>query len=151
MSKAQASFPWKVDLRLPQPAHEQIYRQARAAILSGVWPPGTVLPPVREAAAALGVHFNTVARAYRRLAREGWVVSRPGRGTVVQAPARAAHWQAEALDDLARRYVTQARWLGFGPAEMLAAVQRALDQTAPAEPPQDAAGEPSTSAAGGES
>ncbi len=126
----EVSWPLQVDPRLPQPAHEQIYRQMRAAIQAGAWPPGAALPPVRALAARLGVHFNTVARAYRRLAREGWVTARPGRGTVVQPLHPGRDWRAEALDDLARRFVTQARWLGYSPAALLAAVERALESGA---------------------
>ncbi len=126
MTASREPWPWRVDPRLPQPAHEQIYRQVRAAILAGYWAPGTTLPTVRALAARLGVHFNTVARAYRRLAREGWVDARPGRGTVVLQTEPPRDWRAEALEDLAQRYVTQARWLGYAPAAILAAVARAL-------------------------
>ena len=145
MKQRALDIPWRVDPRLPQPAHEQIYHQVRAAILAGHWPPGTALPTVRDLAAHLGVHFNTVARAYRRLAREGWVTSRPGRGTVVQALEPGRDWRAEALEDLARRYVTQARWLGYSPAAALAAVEQALRQDAPS-PPADAARDDTPSA-----
>ncbi len=119
---------WRVDPRLPQSAHEQIYQQVRVAILAGHWPPGATLPPVRDLAARLGVHFNTVARVYRRLAREGWVTTRPGRGTVVQASDPGSDWRAAALEDLARRYAARARWLGYSPAAALAAVARALQR-----------------------
>ena len=34
---------------------------------------GTVLPSVRRLAIDSGVHFNTVAEAYRTLAQEGWL------------------------------------------------------------------------------
>jgi len=128
MTRTQQDPGWRVDPRLPQPAHEQIYRYVRTAIVSGRWPPGTLLPTVREMAARVGVHFNTVARAYRRLAREGWVTTRQGQGTMVRALSSGRDWRVEALEDLARRYVTQARWLGFSSAEVLAAVEQMLGQ-----------------------
>ena len=49
----------------------------------GVLPVGTVLPPVRELAATLGVNRNTAVAAYRQLAQAGLVVSRGRAGTVV--------------------------------------------------------------------
>ncbi|MBO0979093.1 aminotransferase class I/II-fold pyridoxal phosphate-dependent enzyme [Microbacterium sp. SD291] len=49
----------------------------------GVLRPGTVLPPVRELAATLGVNRNTAVAAYRQLAQAGLVVSRGRAGTVV--------------------------------------------------------------------
>ncbi|WP_431806096.1 aminotransferase class I/II-fold pyridoxal phosphate-dependent enzyme [Microbacterium paraoxydans] len=45
--------------------------------------PGTVLPPVRELAATLGVNRNTAVAAYRQLAQAGLVLSRGRAGTVV--------------------------------------------------------------------
>lgn len=45
--------------------------------------PGESLPPVRRLAIDLGVHFNTVAEAYRLLAAEGWLELQHGRSAVV--------------------------------------------------------------------
>jgi DNA-binding transcriptional regulator YhcF (GntR family) len=44
---------------------------------------GDLLPPVRELAFELGVHFNTVAEAYRILADEGWLDLKRRRGAQV--------------------------------------------------------------------
>lgn len=49
----------------------------------GILLPGSVLPPVRELAATLGVNRNTAVAAYRQLAQAGLVVSRGRAGTVV--------------------------------------------------------------------
>lgn len=49
--------------------------------------PGEKLPTVRCLAAELGVHVNTVARAYSELERAGVVITRPGLGTFVAAPS----------------------------------------------------------------
>jgi GntR family transcriptional regulator len=45
------------------------------------------MPPVRRLALDLGVHFNTVAEAYRTLAEEGWLEI--GRRTGARAVPRA--------------------------------------------------------------
>ena len=45
--------------------------------------PGDQLPPVRQLAIDLGVHFNTVAQAYRLLADEGWLELKRRRGATV--------------------------------------------------------------------
>jgi DNA-binding transcriptional regulator YhcF (GntR family) len=51
---------------------------------------GQELPSVRQLAGDLGIHWNTVARAYRRLGDEGLLAVRRGRGARVlrQAPSR---------------------------------------------------------------
>jgi GntR family transcriptional regulator/MocR family aminotransferase len=60
-----------------------VYTQLRAAILDGRLVPGAKLPVERQSATFFGVSRNTVARAYARLALEGWVQSRQGSGTYV--------------------------------------------------------------------
>ncbi|GAA1526948.1 DNA-binding transcriptional MocR family regulator [Microbacterium ginsengiterrae] len=49
----------------------------------GVLAPGTLLPPVRELAARLGVNRNTTVAAYRQLSQAGIVVSRGRAGTML--------------------------------------------------------------------
>lgn len=75
----------RVDKNGSEMANRQIYRQVRAAILSGVMPPGTRLPSSRELAHQAGVGRNTIVRAFEQLAAEGFVESRMGSGTFVAA------------------------------------------------------------------
>ncbi|WP_280316717.1 LuxR C-terminal-related transcriptional regulator, partial [Nocardia wallacei] len=62
---------------------------ARGAIRSGALPPGTTLPPARLVAERLGLSEESqVGRAYRQLAAEGYVMSKRGVGTTVNAPVK---------------------------------------------------------------
>jgi GntR family transcriptional regulator/MocR family aminotransferase len=61
----------------------EVYRQVRAAIVSGRLRPGDPLPPTRELARRLSVSRTTVMVAYDRLSGEGFVTSRVGAGTFV--------------------------------------------------------------------
>ena len=63
----------------------EIYRQLRRAIVDGRIRPGESLPPSRELARRLSVARTTVTVAYDRLAGEGFVSSRVGAGTFVNA------------------------------------------------------------------
>ena len=65
------------------PAVRQIVDNLRVLLVEGRLVPGTTLPSVRRLAIELGVHFNTVADAYRQLAAEGWLELKHGRGAVV--------------------------------------------------------------------
>ncbi len=126
---------WQNELHLSwenrQSWAEQLRDQLRAMIQSGRLQPGQRLPPVRQLAQALGIHFNTVARAYRLLSKEGWISLRHGRGAYVrQAPPDA--WDEEALHALARRFVEQSAWLGFDASAIRAAVETALQARFPA-------------------
>jgi len=65
------------------PAVHQIANSLRVLLVEQKLAPGAKLPSVRRVAMELGVHFNTVAEAYRQLAAEGWLDLQHGRGAVV--------------------------------------------------------------------
>jgi DNA-binding transcriptional regulator YhcF (GntR family) len=73
----------RIDLTSRVPAYAQISGELRTLLVSGALLPGDPLPTVRQLAMDLGVHFNTVAQAYRALAEEGWLELRRGRGVRV--------------------------------------------------------------------
>ena len=63
----------QIDLHDATPVNRQIVDQLRLRLVDGTLAPGDELPSVRRLAVDLGVHFNTVADAYRTLAGEGWL------------------------------------------------------------------------------
>jgi GntR family transcriptional regulator len=63
----------RIDPGLPTPIYRQIVDGLRVVLVNGELAPGDALPAVRRLALDVGVHFNTVAQAYRELAREGWL------------------------------------------------------------------------------
>jgi DNA-binding transcriptional regulator YhcF (GntR family) len=106
------------------PLFEQIQTQVVDLIETGRWAAGTKLPPVRTLANQLGVATNTVAKAYRSLEREGFVVTSGRSGTVVadQHPDRTADLRRElraVLQPLLDRGLTS--------AEVLRLVRSVLD------------------------
>ncbi|HLK21089.1 MAG TPA: GntR family transcriptional regulator [Bryobacteraceae bacterium] len=80
----------RIDLSNPVPAYRQIVDGLRTLLVDGALRPGDLLPPVRELAFDLGVHFNTVAEAYRILAEEGWLDLKRRRGAQVLARSKRA-------------------------------------------------------------
>jgi DNA-binding transcriptional regulator YhcF (GntR family) len=66
-------------------AAQEIVSYVMDRLASGLYPPGCWLPTSRELAAELGVHRNTVAKAYKALVDLGLVSSAPGRGTFAAA------------------------------------------------------------------
>jgi DNA-binding transcriptional regulator YhcF (GntR family) len=78
----------RIDLDSPKSLEEQIVVELRRAVAQGAIENGAELPSVRQLAGDLGVHWNTVARAYRRLADEGVLVVRRGRGAVLSDERR---------------------------------------------------------------
>jgi DNA-binding transcriptional regulator YhcF (GntR family) len=95
----------------PIPLYHQIAETIRYRIATGALTPGTVLPPLREAAAQWGANLHTVRRAYVELAREGLVATQVPHGTVVlpgTSPA-AGTGESHALEAFADRVVREAR------------------------------------------
>ncbi len=65
------------------PLYQQIVRQFKNLIASGLLEPGGELPSIRILAEQLLVNPNTVARAYRELEAAGFVEKRRTAGTFV--------------------------------------------------------------------
>lgn len=71
------------------PLVEQIHDQIRGLIITGILPADQRLPSVRQLAGDLRVAPGTVAKAYRALETEGFLVTRMGSGTRVSTTASA--------------------------------------------------------------
>ena len=72
-----------IDHQSTVPVYRQVVDNLRSLLVEGALRPGDALPTVRELGLELGVHFNTIAEAYRLLAAEGWLDLRRRRGAVV--------------------------------------------------------------------
>ena len=71
------------------PLIDQIRDQIGGLITTGILPADQRLPSVRQLASDLGGAPGTVAKAYRSLESEGFLVTRIGSGTRVSATASA--------------------------------------------------------------
>jgi DNA-binding transcriptional regulator YhcF (GntR family) len=111
----------QVDPASPTPPYEQIRAQVATMIEAGTLVAGTQLPPIRQLAADLGLAANTVARAYRELELEGFVVSRVRHGTTVaDRPALGRGEIRRRVDEAAHAYAAIARQLGVDADEAAA-------------------------------
>lgn len=80
----------RLDPASPVPLYHQLAEALRYQIATGAIAPGTVLPPLRRAAAEWGVNLHTVRHAYAVLAEQRLVRTQAPLGTVVlgASPAR---------------------------------------------------------------
>lgn len=102
-------------LRIDPDSNTPVYRQVvdglRSLLVEGELQPGDLLPTVRELGLELGVHFNTIAEAYRLLAAEGWLDLRRRRGAIVNERA-VPRQQPQAQEDFShslRQLIAQVR------------------------------------------
>jgi GntR family transcriptional regulator len=103
------------------PLYLQLQEQLRLLIKQGELHAGDLMPTVRELAVTLEINSNTVARVYRDLQREGWLVLRRGVGTFVAqaAPAQPlAKRDLRGLEQKARELIAAAKQLGISSTEL---------------------------------
>ena len=117
-----------IDRKNKEPVYEQVARQVRQLVTSGALIPGVALPSVRQLAGDLGVNLNTIARAYRLLKAEGFLVIRDRAGVTVAAPAESIGYadKSDLLDQL-RITLGQLRQAGISADDLLRAVQCEVD------------------------
>ena|SRR5581483_8442403 len=120
----------RIDLDSAVPAYRQIVDGIRILLVNGKLAPGAELPSVRRVAVDLGVHFNTVAEAYRTLAEEGWLDLRHGRGAMVverSAPAAKAERLVEFRHRL-RALVAETQAQGASSAKLSSELRALADE-----------------------
>ena len=114
-----------IDRGLEEPVYAQAAHQVRRLIASGALGPGMTLPPVRQLAGDLGVNLNTIARAYRLLEAEGFLVIRGRAGVTVAPPAEEVEHSAHAkLMEQMRTDVARLRQAGVTTDDLLEGVRR---------------------------
>ena len=121
MISKQVILALSIDFRSDQPVYKQIADQVRLMIVNGTLKSGDQLPTVRTVADAVNVNFNTVAKAYRILDEEGFILTHQGRGSFIAGPVteiERQHLRRQTLDALTERYLTEVHRLGFSVEEV---------------------------------
>lgn len=105
----------RIDLASSIPAVRQIADGLRLLLVNGELKPGMQLPSVRRLGTDLGVHFNTVAEAYRTLAAEGWleIARRGGARVVARKTPRAGAGEAAGFERRLRELIADGQARGF--------------------------------------
>src|SRR5580765_1588136 len=116
-----------INLESHIPAYRQIASDLRRHLVEERLKPGDLLPPIRQLAVDLGVHFNTVAIAYRMLADEGWLELKRRRGAVVIARTAPLSLNRNRVDQLLQQLAhiaAELRSAGMSARQVSAALQR---------------------------
>ncbi len=97
-----------------QALYQQIVERIWCDVIEGTLESGKRLPTVRQLAVNLGVHLDTVSRAYEQLERLGVVHGRPGAGTFVglKASRQTELEQQKRLDEICRTAIQDAELIG---------------------------------------
>jgi GntR family transcriptional regulator len=123
-----ATFHITITTGANTPIFRQIVDQVRLAAATGDLPAGHAMPSVRSLAEQLLVNFNTVAKAYGELVRDGVLESQQGLGFFV-AQKRQIYSKAERLRRLRQAvdaFIHEAVFLDFTADEIRSAVDEKL-------------------------
>jgi GntR family transcriptional regulator len=116
-------IPFKVQFRAGTSLFDQMIYAAKKAMVSGQLRQGDTFPSVRSLSKELRVNPNTAAKVVAHLVNEGLLEMRPGIGTVVASlPDGSTRERAHLLEHEIETMVVEAKRLGIGLDEMLAAV-----------------------------
>lgn len=108
-----------------RPVYLQLVEQLEMALLTGEFPPGSRIPPVRELAADAAVNPNTMQRALQELESRGLLQAQRTAGRTVtadEATLRALRRRRAAA--LAQAFLQQMRGLGLTPDEIRALLEQ---------------------------
>ncbi len=123
-----AAFHIHITTGAGTPIFRQIVDQVRLAVATGALPAGHAMPSVRNLAEQLLINFNTVAKAYGELVRDGVLESQQGLGFFV-AEKRQIYSKAERLRRLRQAvdtFIHEAVFLDFTADEIRKAVDEKL-------------------------
>jgi GntR family transcriptional regulator len=118
-------LPFFVEFRPGIPVYEEVIYAAQKAILSGNLLPGARFPTVRKLSQELKINPNTAHKVVMALTSEGFLVVKPGIGTVVaQPPAGSAGDRTSLLKGDVERLVVEAARLGLTEELVVSAVRK---------------------------
>lgn len=110
-----------------RPIYQQLIEGLTIRIVSGMYPPGSKVPAVRELAAEAGVNPNTMQRALADLEREGLLYTQRTSGRFVTEDENMITQMRKALaQSKIEDFLSSMRLLGFSEEEIV----KLLAQTA---------------------
>ncbi len=112
-----------VSLADPRPLYQQVIEQIQRRVAAGDLRPGDELPSIRQLASELNVSVITTKRAYFELERDGVIVTRQGKGSVV---ADRPGLQLSLHEQELQRQLDQAARLGMMLGKSKTELQRRL-------------------------
>jgi GntR family transcriptional regulator len=120
-------MPW--DLESDRPIYAQLMEQIKLKICSGVYPPGSKLPSVRDLAQEASVNPNTMQRALIKLEEDGLLYTNRTSGRFVTEDINMVK---KAKSELAQEHINgflkKMGELGFDPEEILTIVTSIIEE-----------------------
>lgn len=121
-------------------SHQDVVDLIIDRLASGIYPVGSKLPTSRDLAREIGVHRNTVAKAYRVVADLNLISMRQGRGTYVAALPDSDNRRplSDQIEEAVTAIAIKAHRLGIPETELRRVVDEQIASAYHSEPPQAA-------------
>ncbi|MCK5057590.1 MAG: GntR family transcriptional regulator [Candidatus Aminicenantes bacterium] len=133
MKKEIKLLSFKIEAKSAVPVYEQVKQGMKLAIISGYLERADQVMSIRELAARLKIHPNTIAKVYYQLEVEGFIYSKPGTGYFVKVDHRKIQREKQGLfKKVTRDYVAKAMNLGYSLEDMIVEL-RGMDMENPIE------------------
>lgn len=120
-------MPW--DLKPDRPIYTQLVEHIEWMILSGVYPPGSKLPSVRDLAKEASVNPNTMQRALAQLEEDGLIITHRTSGRSITEDSEMIQ---KARIRIAREQVSEflekMKKLGFDKKEILSIITGMIEE-----------------------
>jgi len=120
-------MPW--DLKPDRPIYTQLVEHIEWMILSGVYPPGTKLPSVRDLAREASVNPNTMQRALAQLEEDRLIITHRTSGRSITEDSEMIQ---KARIRIAREQVSEflekMKKLGFDKKEILSIINNMIEE-----------------------
>lgn len=120
-------MPW--DLKPDRPIYTQLVEHIEWMILSGVYPPGSKLPSVRDLAKEASVNPNTMQRALAQLEEDGLIITHRTSGRSITEDSEMIQ---KARIRIAREQVSEflekMKKLGFDKKEILSILSGMIEE-----------------------
>lgn len=110
----------KINTGSAVPVYEQLKRQIRLGIVSGKYPADHRMPSIRQLATQLTINPNTIAKVYRQLESDGFLISRSGSGFFVKLEKEhLSKTRKKLLTEMTEEFISSAIEFGFTPEELI--------------------------------
>jgi len=117
------------DLKSDRPIYSQLIEQIGIKICSGIYPPGSKLPSVRELAQEAAVNPNTMQKALSKLEEDGLLYTNRTSGRFITEDAKMIQQAKQKLaQDQILEFLEKMKSLGFGKSETLSIISSMLEE-----------------------
>ncbi|MGI6492100.1 MAG: GntR family transcriptional regulator [Peptococcaceae bacterium] len=115
-------MPW--ELKSDRPIYTQLIEQIELLIFSGVYPPGSKLPSVRDMAQEAAVNPNTMQRALTKLEEEGLIITHRTSGrTVTEDVQMIQRAKAKLAQEQVKEFLEKMQLMGFEQKDIVAIIK----------------------------